>query len=53
MLGFNSKDKIEINNDLFISQEKLMKSLDTYGYEGENVNHILASALHINGMYSW
>lgn len=30
-----------------------MKSLDTYGYEGENVNHILASALHINGMYSW
>ena len=30
-----------------------MKSIDKYGYEGENVFHLLASALHINGMYSW
>ena len=30
-----------------------MKSLDTYYYEGKNLPHFLASALHINGMYSW
>eukprot|EP01016_Furgasonia_blochmanni_P007777 TRINITY_DN13119_c0_g1_i4.p1 TRINITY_DN13119_c0_g1~~TRINITY_DN13119_c0_g1_i4.p1 ORF type:complete len:245 (+),score=70.52 TRINITY_DN13119_c0_g1_i4:65-799(+) len=51
--GFNSKDAVEANGDLLLPKEKILNSLDKYGYEHKNVDHILASAQDGKGLYSF
>lgn len=51
--GFNSKDAVEANGDLLLPKEKILNSLDKYGYEHKEVDHILASAQDTKGLYSF
>ena len=51
--GFNHRDKLETNGDIFVSRDKIMNSLDKYGYETKNIEHLFLSAIQGSGLYSY
>lgn len=53
LLGFKEKNRIERDGDIFISKETIYSSLDKYGLEIKNVDHLLSSARSVEGLYSY
>jgi len=53
MLGYEHKDAIMKGGDIFISKDKILASLDQYGYETKDIDHLLQSGLMPNGLYSY
>ena len=55
-IGFNDKSnkrRIERDGDIFIPKETIYASLDKYGLEIKNVDHLLSSARNSEGLYSF
>ncbi len=44
---------MEKQGDLFITKDKIINSLDQYGYEEEDIDHLLYSACMPNRLYSF
>jgi len=53
LLGFKDKNRIEREGDIFVSKETIYASLDKYGLEIKNVDHLLSSARSVEGLYSF
>lgn len=46
--GFNTKNKVQLNNDIFVSLDTILNSLDIYGFEmnkSESLEYLMQSAL--------
>lgn len=53
LLGFKEKGKIEKNGDIYVTKETIYSSLDKYGLEINECDHLINSALSHNGLYSY
>jgi len=53
LLGFRHKDRVERDNDILISKDKIKASLDKYGLELKNPDHLFESAHVGDGLYSF
>ena len=51
--GFKHKERIEKDGDVFITKDKIKASLDKYGLEIKNPDHLFASAHAGNDLYSF
>jgi len=53
ILGFNSKERIELDGDVFVTKDRIYHSLDKYGFEIQNVDYLMNSALVQENLYSF
>jgi len=53
LLGFKDKSRTEQDGDIFVPRETIYASLDKYGLEIKNVDHLLSSARNVEGKYSF
>ncbi|CAK66291.1 unnamed protein product (macronuclear) [Paramecium tetraurelia] len=54
ILGFNDKERLELQGDVFVQKEKIKNTLDKYGFEAiTNLDYLIYSAMMSNGLYSF
>ncbi|KAM3139739.1 hypothetical protein pb186bvf_008197 [Paramecium bursaria] len=54
ILGFNDKEKLELQGDILVQKEKIKQSLDKYNFEHiVNLDYLIQSAQMSNGLYSF
>jgi hypothetical protein len=54
ILGFNDKERLELQGDVFVQKDKIRDTLDKYGFEAiKNLDYLIHSAMMSNGLYSF